>query len=105
MERWLCILLLAGLAAGSTLVKRGEPPKSGSTKTLELEMPGSEPKGHDSYLCVAFKWQELVNGNGSEKIYIRSFDPLHAKSETAHHLMLHTCTNPPEETGKIYDCR
>lgn len=106
------LVLLAALSAaafagptGASVLhqKRGEPPSS-AMEHMELEMPGSEPHGTDSYLCVAFRWSELAGG--ASKVYVHGFQPLKARAETAHHLMLHSCAKPPGgKTGQIYDCR
>lgn len=100
----LVVLLLVSTCLAHSVHKRGEPDSSSSLDSpslLSLTMPGAEPKGHDSYLCTAFKVQDLIGDDG--KIYVTGFDPEHANADKAHHMMLHTCTNPPRVSPDFQD--
>ena len=88
------LLTLVLVSSGHNIQKRGEPLSRGKQESLTLTMPGAEPSGHDSYLCTAFKVSKLTGSK--EKIFVTGFQPENAVADKAHHMMLHTCTNPPK---------
>ncbi len=90
-------------AAGSLAMqvsKRAEPASSGASKSFTVQLPGSEPKGKDSYICSGFEVNDLVGEDNP--IFMTKFEPVHAVAERAHHMILYTCDGVPG--SKLWDC-
>lgn len=63
----------------------------------ELRIPGETPKTNDSYLCTAFKQQQLRQKS------IVSFEAV--SPENAHHIILFVCEMPGiNEPATAWDC-
>lgn len=63
--------------------------------SVDILMPNVSPKQRDLYLCHKLKLDE------NTPYYITAFHPK-AKADTAHHMLLFTCEEPPKE--ETWDC-
>ena len=90
----LTLLSILANTDSHTVNKRGEHVE----KSLTMEMPGAKPKGHDSYLCKAFRTSDLIGAEGGKQaIYVTKFEPVNAVADRAHHMILRSCVNPPKK--------